>query len=156
MSPGEQKSCISLILTQNQNKSRYGIIHVMKFKTAILAIISVVVVHFIAGFSGIYETFESFDIPMHFFGGFALAMLAIAANRFYRTKHKPASQPLWHSLIFVLGFVMIISVLWEFMEFTLDATLGTHNQLGLFDTMKDLFMGLLGSPFGYWLGKKQE
>lgn len=46
-------------------------------------------------------------------------------------------------LIFI--FVVSVSVLWEFWEFLSDKYFLTNSQISIADTMKDMFMGMLGA-----------
>lgn len=93
------------------------------------------------------NTWPSYDIPMHFLGGAAIGISAILILKFYAPKNKNA-WPKWISAIFVLGLVTIAAVWYEFAEFIADyfGHFGTALplQLGLRDTMGDLFFGTLG------------
>ncbi len=100
------------------------------------------------------------DTPMHFLGGFVMAMLGLAihhgvASR-YHTKHSPA----WYHYTFVIGFAMLVGVAWEFHEYVLDQTINAWynlplSQLSLTDTMKDFLMDWLGASVAFVALKKQ-
>lgn len=121
----------------------------MKFRYPLLvsAIILVVQVALIA--SGLYDIVPSLDIPMHFAGGLAMGMLAIALHYDMTDKHDLKRHPDWYRLLFVLGFVMLIGVAWEFHEYVLDNTVviwygWAKSQLNIADTMLDLVLDAAG------------
>lgn len=91
-----------------------------------------------------YRLFPPLDIPMHFFGGVAIAYFfrhaALQAPRHGLTQ---ATDQLTHWVL-VLALTCSATVIWEFAEFVSDHLFGTHAQLGLADTMKDVLMGSLG------------
>lgn len=131
----------------------------MKFKPAILAILAVVVVQAIALATGFYGLLPNFDIPMHFSGGFVMGMLAIAAHHHMTDKHHMKGIPVWYHLLFVLGFVMAVSVCWEFLEYILDNTVVLwydlpKHQVDLEDTMLDFAMDALGGLSAFYVFKK--
>jgi hypothetical protein len=91
-----------------------------------------------------YILYPPLDIPMHFFGGVAIAyffsgcVLALP-NR--------AVDSAWRAivhLVLVLSLTATASVFWEFAEFTSDALFGTHAQLDLDDTLLDMALGIAG------------
>jgi hypothetical protein len=47
-------------------------------------------------------------------------------------------------LLLSLGLTAITAVVWEFLEYSSDVALGTKMNLGVSDTLSDLFFGLLG------------
>ena len=47
-------------------------------------------------------------------------------------------------LLLALGLTAITAMIWEFLEFLSDAWFGTLMNLGVADTLADLFFGLLG------------
>ena len=54
----------------------------------------------------------------------------------------------WVHMLLTVAMVAMMAVLWEFYEALTDRFFGTRAQLGLFDTMKDLFDGMLGGVMG--------
>jgi hypothetical protein len=96
--------------------------------------------HWIGG----YRRWPAIDIPLHFFGGLAIAYFAQGALRVFGARgfFRPPDALVRVALLFSLP--VTAAVFWEFAEFTADITLGTHCQLSLEDTLLDLFMGLLG------------
>ncbi|MBI5794272.1 hypothetical protein HZA87_04295 [Candidatus Uhrbacteria bacterium] len=132
----------------------------MTFRRAFYAILVVVLVHSILLFTDGYFLIQWIDGPMHLAGGFAIGMLALAIHRFEtnRTHIKPVS--IWYHYLFVIGFVALIAVLWEFHEYILDHTLTVwmgwpQAQISLQDTMADLLLGLLGGTFAFLCYRKE-
>lgn len=127
----------------------------MKFKTAYLAIAAVLLVHVPLVAIGAYNRWPNIDIPMHLAGGFAMGLLAIALH-----DNSRARGPWWERALFVVGFVALIAIFWEFYEFTVDAVFiaargGIPSQLSLVDTLGDLLNGLIGATACYFvLGKR--
>ena len=91
-----------------------------------------------------YRRWPSIDIPLHFFGGLAIAYFSHGALRVFAARRliRPPDPLLRLLLLFALAITA--AIFWEFAEFTADLTLGTHCQLSLHDTLLDLFMGMLG------------
>src|SRR5690349_15691936 len=88
----------------------------------LLAVIALFFVHVVGiALFNIYEVWPPFDIPMHFFGGFAMGILGIHIVDRIAVHHGIKQWIWWHDLMFVVGFVMFVAVLWEFHEFLLDA-----------------------------------
>jgi len=98
-------------------------------------------------------------MPMHFLGGFWLAMVFLYFNPDFKIdppgilrKQNPKFIKLPNYLIvgiMTLGFVILIGVLWEFFEFGYDVLISSKGyfaaaQQGVADTMSDLFFDLLG------------
>lgn len=141
----------------------------IRFRTAVYAIIAVLVVHAVAIGMDWYHAVKWFDIPMHFLGGYVIALLALAtwgwirARVDIRQKSSPraAHARLLLEGIFVLGFVMMIGVGWEWYEFIFDqfATVMVEKigvaQMGLPDTMDDLLNDTLGgmTAWAFWRSK---
>ncbi len=91
-----------------------------------------------------YRRYPPLDIPMHFFGGVAIAYFfahaALVAPHCGLTR---ATDRLTHAVL-VLALTCSATVGWEWAEFVSDRFLGTHAQVDLADTMKDMLMGSLG------------
>jgi len=98
--------------------------------------------------AGFYVTLWWWDVVLHLVSsaalsvvGMALALMAVGA-----ALPRIAARML---AILALGFAMMIGALWELMEFTLDATLGTVTQRsGLPDTMSDIAINFIGGLLG--------
>ena len=91
-----------------------------------------------------YAHFPPLDVPMHFLGGVVIAYFfhhaAIAAcncgiiGAFHRTTHT----------VLVFALACAATVFWEFAEFVADRLFETRAQLGLEDTLGDMFLGVCG------------
>lgn len=102
-------------------------------------------VHMIAskGF-GAYLTFPWLDIPMHFFGGVAIAYFIFGSIK--NTLAKEALGELTKSGEYLLAFsgVCAAALVWEFAEWSTDRIGITQAQLSLEDTILDMFLGVAG------------
>lgn len=124
----------------------------MRFSHAALAIVTVLVFHAF-GMLGWYEAWHFYDVPMHFAGGVAMAMLALAlwdaGVQTVTMRVKKTWVKCGFFWLVVLGFVALVGIGWEWMEFVLDQLTAVRASLGLaqtsmLDTMSDLFFDLLG------------
>jgi hypothetical protein len=126
-----------------QNKSQFFDWVVVTLKESAWAPLSVFGFYLFGLVFHLYELFPPLDIPTHFMGG-------IAITYFYRSLVRNSQKifgdvPLPIQIIFAFTCTGTTVVLWEFYENILDYFLHTHMVLGLFDTLKDMFMGLLGA-----------
>ena len=123
-------------------------------------LVFIIGLHVFATIYSWYWTYTWFDMPMHFLGGFWLAMVYFWLRQKTRinadvntdehrfigiNKYKSA---LW-IVIHCLSFVILIGVFWEFFEFLFDIFVSSKGysgvaQQGVADTMSDLFFDLLG------------
>lgn len=114
-------------------------------------------IHVVSSFAfGAYQRWSWFDIPMHFFGGLSIAVSGQVLLRVLQTQGQLIIRRawVWQSLLIVSAIVA--AVFWEFYEFLLDYFFGTLTQLGLQDTMGDLFFGMLGAMvISFFLVKKR-
>lgn len=128
-------------------------------KKAFLAITGVLLIHAVLLMSGGYRIYQ-IDIPMHLLGGFAIGLLGLSIHHGVSTKYKTAHTPLWYHYVFVLGFVMLVSVAWEFHEYILDNTINLWynfplSQPSLGDTMKDFLNDGIGGSIAFFAFKKR-
>jgi hypothetical protein len=92
-----------------------------------------------------YILYPWLDIPSHFCGGLAITHLFCTTIR--------NSQPLIGiipkviQLTLAVGLTAISAIVWEFIEYLSDFFLGSKLNLGVNDTLSDLFFGLLGAVF---------
>jgi len=91
----------------------------------------------------LYDQYPSLDIPTHFFGG-------VAITYFYRVAIRHSQDflgniPLPIQLLLAFTATGTTAVFWEFYENAFDFLFHLHMVLGLFDTIKDLFDGILGA-----------
>lgn len=111
-------------------------------REAAWAPISLYVVYRVAKAFGAYLAYPALDIPTHFLGGVAIAY-------FYRSAIANSQRlvgdiPVTIQIIFALTCTGTTTILWEFLEYISDTFLHTNMILGLEDTLKDMFLGLLG------------
>ncbi|PIO07141.1 hypothetical protein COU59_03730 [Candidatus Pacearchaeota archaeon CG10_big_fil_rev_8_21_14_0_10_34_12] len=104
--------------------------------------------NFIFLFVGIYAIFENLGILMHLLGG-SLVGYSIFLTLTYFEKLNIVSLDRFSKLTFIVSFVALIAVFWEFFEFSLTYLTGFSFQGTLADTMSDLLLGILG---GFTLG----
>lgn len=91
-----------------------------------------------------YILYPPVDIPMHFFGGVAMAYFLSACfaalpDGAVRGDLRPIAQ-----CVFVVSLTATASTFWEFAEFISDVLFGTQAQLGLEDTLLDMALGVAG------------
>ena len=103
----------------------------------------VVAVYLIGLAFRLYLIFPPLDVPTHFLGG-------VAITYFYRSAIKHSQNftgdiPFGVQALFAFACTGTTTVLWEFYENIVDYFLDTHMVLGLTDTLKDMFLGLLGA-----------
>lgn len=94
---------------------------------------------------GVYERYYWFDRPMHFLGGVAMAMTGFSLLQIAKKKKWIRIKFLWLEVFLVICFVAFMAVAWEFHEFLLDSFLGSTHQSSVGDTMRDLFLGIIGA-----------
>ena len=124
-----------------------------------LVLCSIFIAHALTIVQGWYITHQWVDIPLHIAGGAWVAFVFF----YFQRRHILlfSALPFWFSLLMVVGFVMLVGVAWEWLEFGFDYFFAKDNflicaQLGLADTMGDLVMDLLGGMLVglYFLLKK--
>jgi hypothetical protein len=113
------------------------------FQQAAWAPLAVFICYAVAakGFNA-YLLYPWLDMPTHFCGGVAITYFFLAG-----TAHSQVligRIPRIIQLLLSLGLTALTAVVWEFFEFSSDAVLGTKMNLGVRDTLSDLFFGLLG------------
>jgi len=131
----------------------------MNIKNIFLLLLGIFLFNLLLTIFGGYGVAPWMDIPMHIFGGFATAMFAMAIYTYVFSKSNRKGIPDWFPVLFILGFVMLIGVFWEFHEFILDQTAHVWvgyplAQAGLVDTLKDLFDDFIGSVLAILVFRK--
>lgn len=131
----------------------------MKFRTALVSITAVYALNWIGTVLGFYGRWPNYDVPMHFLGGLTIGMLGIAIHHAMVSKRHMSRVGLFYHGLFVVSFVMLVAVAWEFHEYILDNTVVIwydlqKTQLSLSDTMADLALGGLGGLVSLILFKK--
>jgi len=100
--------------------------------------------HLVLSFFHICQRYHWTDIPMHFLGGaFITYSFFLTLRYFQKIGHLPELNLVFRS-IFLLSLAATATVFWEFGEFALDYLFHIHTQVGLEDTMLDMFLGVLG------------
>jgi hypothetical protein len=93
----------------------------------------------------VYSGWPRLDVPMHVAGGVAIAYFL--SGCFQALPHDRIRR----SLMIVLEALLIASltttaaVVWELIEFAIDAITGSNLQVSLTNTMQDLALGMLGA-----------
>lgn len=120
------------------------------FRQAAWAPISVFIFYAVAAkVFNAYILYPDLDIPTHFFGGMAITY-------FYSVAIQHSHVLIGHTykniqFLLAIGLTAITAVVWEFLEFSADKLLGTLMNLGVSDTLSDLFFGLLGGVVAVFL-----
>ena len=92
---------------------------------------------------GLYDTYPPLDIPTHLAGGIAITYFFRSAIR--QSQRFLGEIPFPVQILFAFTCTGTTIVFWEFYENILDFLFKAHNVLGLYDTLKDMFNGLLGA-----------
>jgi hypothetical protein len=125
------------------------------FARAGIAVLVVLALHALATGLYWYQDLPWFDIPMHFSGGVAVALLTLAIWDLCieKVNFQKSVGAFWRQVILavlVLGVVALVGIAWEWYEFAFDqiALVAYPNlppaQTSLSDTMADLALDLLG------------
>ncbi len=93
---------------------------------------------------GLYNLYPWIDIPMHFFGGMAIAYMFVLIFNFLKEKKLLKINSKLIYLILILSSVILIAVLWEFYEYLMNYFFNLNIVQTLEDTILDLLMGLFG------------
>ncbi len=117
-------------------------------------IVFILLLHILATINSWYWSIPWIDMPMHFLGGFLVAMVFIWLSQKYFSQFLSnfllsGNKNLFALIIITLGFVALIGVFWEFSEFLCDIFISTKGyawiaQQGVADTMSDLFFDFVG------------
>lgn len=89
-----------------------------------------------------YVRFPWLDMPTHFAGGLAIGNFFWAAID--ESKSSVGVTPRLIQALCVIGLTALSAVCWEFAEFLSDTFLHSHLNLGVQDTLSDLFFGITG------------
>lgn len=92
----------------------------------------------------LYITIPWFDHVMHALGGIAIALMFTTFQSHYKFIWWKNIPSLW-KILFIICFVMLFGVAWEWYEFIHDQLYGTHYQPSLTDTMYDFLYDFIGS-----------
>jgi hypothetical protein len=125
------------------NKQQFIAWTVTTLRESAWAPVSVVAVYLLGLAFHLYDLFPVLDVPTHFLGGAAITYLYRSAIK--NSQGFAGSIPFGVQVLFALTCTGTTTVLWEFYENIVDYFLATHMVLGLTDSLKDMFMGLLGA-----------
>ena len=110
-------------------------------------IVIILVLHILSTVYDWYHAVWWIDIILHILGGAWAALLFF----YVQERHVPffAAMPWWFSIVVAVSFVMLVGVGWEWLEYGFDYFVAKDDfmlraQLGLTDTMKDLFDDFIG------------
>lgn len=81
---------------------------------------------------------------MHFLGGIAIATGSYFIFEHLEQRGELKTTPIV-KIFFAISITALAAVLWEISEFGDDTLFGAMHQPSVWDTMKDLTMGLLGA-----------
>ena len=119
-----------------------------------LLIFLAVFLHVAGGVLGLYERFERWDTMTHFVSAFMLGVVSLTIIYIMHVYWEGITMDVRALMIFTVIIGGFLGVIWEILEWSADQVLGTHEQFGLGDTMKDLVMDLVGSMLAALLGAK--
>ncbi len=96
------------------------------------------------------------DVLLHILGGAWVALAFFYVQRHFAPHLRESVPPLIH-LVLAVGVVMLVGVMWEWLEFAFDyfffpEKFGFRAQLGLPDTMGDLLSDFIGGLALGWYG----
>lgn len=91
----------------------------------------------------LYELYPNLDIPTHLAGGIAITWFYRIAIR--NSQGFLGDIPFPVQVLFAFTLTATTIILWEFYEAILDFLFSARHILGLSDTLKDMFVGLLGA-----------
>ncbi len=116
-----------------------------------LYLVFIVFAYFLGTVLNFYESFVHYDTLMHFLSGVFEAFLAIMLFK--------KSDSKIYNILFILGFVALISSAWEIFEFTASKALNVDPQrvelTGVDDTMKDLIVAFIGGILVLFIDKRK-
>src|SRR3990167_6356124 len=93
---------------------------------------------------GLYYALPWVDMPMHFLGGASIGLAGIGFLSLFKQRGFVNEPPFLLQAFFIISFVGLAAVSWELWEFSMDIVFARHLHTDLFDTMVDMFLGLLG------------
>jgi hypothetical protein len=113
------------------------------FRESAWAPLSVIGLYLLGLVFGVYDRYPLMDVPTHFLGGVAITYFFRFAIRNSQAIFGEIPFPV--QVMFALTCTGTTIILWEFLEVILDFLFQAHNVLGLADTIKDMFVGLMGA-----------
>lgn len=113
----------------------------------------VFLLHILALYSGLYANIPKLDNLLHFLGGMSIAAAALSFIAYAKHVHMMEIHTWWLRIFLTLALVALAAVDWEFMEYILDHTVGSHIQGNVTDTMSDIVLALCGGGIVAMLSK---
>lgn len=122
-------------------------------KFSIFVLFTIVIIYFFSVFGTLFISVPWIDIPLHFLGGVWIASIfawLFPEVRFNNPKFFINKLPPFViNFLLVIAFTVLVGVLWEFFEFSLDVLMVFRGYSEIFqgdlvDTMGDLLMDILG------------
>ena len=109
-------------------------------------IIFIILAHFLGSVVNLYNKTQWYDILMHFLSGIVTAIISLVILNWFKLYKKDNKV---FNILFIIMFVLMISSLWEFLEYGADIFLNMdvqHNiDTGVNDTMEDMLVAFIGS-----------
>ncbi len=125
-------------------------------KEIFLYYVFILLADFIGCVCNLYNTVSWYDVFVHFLSGMFTFVLATIIYRIISNNNNNKLL----KILFCLGVVAIIAIMWEVFEFSIDSLAHTnlqHNQdTGVIDTMQDMIVAMLGgiiSAIYTWIKK---
>ncbi len=133
-------------------QKRFGRFAVQILREAAWAPALVLVVYLLtARVLHLFTSFPDLDIPMHLVGGMGAAFFFLRSLQVLSRGEILGKPNRLAIRLLAFSLTSVAAIAWELAEFASDRLLGTHEQLGLEDTMVDLVMGGLGALLLVWL-----
>ena len=124
------------------------------FKNFAISLFFVFVLNSLASFFYWYSSIKQFDMLMHFLGGFTAALFSFwfLYGKFVLWIEEGKK---WRVFRVIVLMVLVIALLWEAMEFSVQGFFGVTVLADIPDSISDVLIGLLGSIVGaqYIFGK---
>jgi hypothetical protein len=103
------------------------------------------------------DWFSYIDLPLHLIGGLVSALCFLLFIAVLHGNVVMRQIPQWMRCLLVLSFTALVTIAWEFFENFTDTFLGTQLQSTVFETLKDMAVGLIGAlPVAAWLGSNRS
>ena len=132
-------------------RNRFGPFAVQILREAAWAPALVLVVYLVtARVLHLFTAFPDLDIPMHLVGGIGAAFFFLRSLQVLSRGEILGKPNRLAIRLLAFSLTAVAAIAWELAEFASDRLLGTHEQLGLEDTMVDLVLGGLGALLLVW------
>ncbi len=116
------------------------------FKHTFMSLVVVAVLDIVAIKLHLFWSFSWFDMPVHFMGGFCVALASV-----WMVSYNSHFKVLYRNIFFIsLCGALCVGVAWEIFELYFGITFLSDGILYIRDTGSDLSMDVLGGLFGSW------